>query len=61
MIDEVDQGLGANVDSVRKASQLENTFIIYSSDNGGGSTPNGSLLNAAKPTCTKAVREFLLS
>lgn len=43
MIDEVDQGLGAIVDAVTKTDQLDNTFIIYTSDNGGGLTPNGSL------------------
>ena len=43
MIDEVDQGLGAIVDAVRKTHQLDNTYIIYTSDNGGGLNPNGSL------------------
>lgn len=43
MIDEVDQGLGAIVDAVKETGQLDNTFIIYTSDNGGGLTPNGSL------------------
>ena len=43
MVDEVDEGLGAIVDAVRETGQLENTFIIYTSDNGGGLTPNGTL------------------
>lgn len=43
MVDEVDEGLGAIIDAVKKTGQLENTFIIYTSDNGGGLTPNGSL------------------
>ena len=43
MLDEVDQGLGAIVDAVKKSGQLDNTFIIYTSDNGGGLNPNGTL------------------
>ena len=43
MIDEVDEGLGAIVDAVKKTGQLENTYIIFTSDNGGGLTPNGTL------------------
>ncbi len=43
MIDEVDEGLGAIIDTVRSTGQLENTYIIYTSDNGGGLTPNGTL------------------
>ncbi|MDB4787045.1 sulfatase-like hydrolase/transferase, partial [Planctomycetaceae bacterium] len=43
MIDEVDEGLGAIVETLRKTGQLENTFIIFTSDNGGGLTPNGTL------------------
>ena len=43
MLEEVDEGLGAIVDAVKKTGQLENTFIIFTSDNGGGLTPNGSL------------------
>ena len=43
MIDEVDQGLGAIVDALEKCEQTENTFIIFTSDNGGGLTPNGTL------------------
>lgn len=43
MLEEVDEGLGAIVDAVRKTGQLEKTLIIFTSDNGGGLTPNGSL------------------
>ena len=43
MVDEVDEGLGAIVAAVKKSGQLENTYFIYTSDNGGGLTPNGSL------------------
>ena len=43
MLDEVDQGLGAIMLAVEKAGQTENTFIIFTSDNGGGLNPNGTL------------------
>lgn len=43
MLDEVDEGLGAIVDAVKQTGQLDNTLIIFTSDNGGGLTPNGSL------------------
>ena len=43
MIEEVDEGLGSIVSLLEKKKQLENTFIIFTSDNGGGLTPNGSL------------------
>jgi len=43
MIDEVDEGMGAIIQAVKKTGQTENTFIIYTSDNGGGLTPNGTL------------------
>ncbi len=43
MIDEIDQGLGALVDELKAAGELENTYIIYTSDNGGGMRPNGPL------------------
>ena len=43
MVDEVDEGLGSIVEAVTKIGQLDNTFIIYTSDNGGGLHPNGSL------------------
>jgi len=43
MLEQVDEGLGAIVDELKKNDQLKNTFIIFTSDNGGGLTPNGSL------------------
>ena len=43
MLDEVDQGLGAIVDAVEKSGELNNTYIIFTSDNGGGLNPNGTL------------------
>ena len=43
MLEEVDQGLGAMVEAVEKSGQLDNTLIIFTSDNGGGLFPNGSL------------------
>ncbi len=43
MLEEVDEGLGAIVDAVEKAGQLDNTYILFTSDNGGGLTPNGTL------------------
>lgn len=43
MIDEVDQGLGAIVGALKSSGQFNNTMIIFTSDNGGGLTPNGSL------------------
>ncbi len=43
MLEEVDMGLGAIMDAVEKAGQTENTYIIFTSDNGGGLTPNGAL------------------
>lgn len=43
MLEEVDEGLGAIVEAVKKSGQLDNTYIIYTSDNGGGLGPNGTL------------------
>jgi len=43
MIDEIDQGLGSLVAELKAAGELENTYIIYTSDNGGGMRPNGPL------------------
>ena len=43
MIEEIDEGLGAMVDALEKAGELDNTFIIFTSDNGGGLKPNGPL------------------
>lgn len=43
MLEEVDEGLGAIVAALKKTAQLDNTIIIFTSDNGGGLTPNGTL------------------
>ena len=43
MLEEVDWSLGAMMDALEKTGQLDNTYIIYTSDNGGGMYPNGSL------------------
>ena len=43
MIDEVDQGLGKMMDLLESRGELDNTYIIYTSDNGGGLKPNGPL------------------
>jgi arylsulfatase A len=43
MIDEVDTGLGKMMDLLEARGELENTYIIYTSDNGGGMRPNGPL------------------
>ncbi|MDF1850789.1 MAG: sulfatase [Verrucomicrobiales bacterium] len=43
MLEEVDQGLGAIVNAIEETGQRENTYIIFTSDNGGGLPPNGSL------------------
>ncbi len=43
MIDEVDAGLGKMMDLLEERDELDNTYIIYTSDNGGGLKPNGPL------------------
>lgn len=43
MIEEVDEGLGAIIDAVARAGQLDSTWFIFTSDNGGGLGPNGRL------------------
>ena len=43
MIDEIDMGMGALMDTLQTKGELDNTYIIYTSDNGGGLNPNGSL------------------
>ena len=42
MLEELDEGLGAMVVELRKTGQLDNTLIIFTSDNGGLSTSEGS-------------------
>ena len=43
MLEECDEGLGAIVAALKKTGQLDNTLIIFTSDNGGGLGPNGTL------------------
>ena len=43
MIDEIDQGLGSLMAELEAAGALDNTYIILTSDNGGGMRPNGPL------------------
>ncbi len=43
MLEEVDEGLGAIVAALEEQEQLENTLIVFTSDNGGGLYPNGTL------------------
>jgi arylsulfatase A len=43
MIDEVDAGLGKMMDLLEARGEFGNTYIIYTSDNGGGLKPNGPL------------------
>ena len=43
MLEECDEGLGAIVTALKKTGQLDNTLIIFTSDNGGGLGPNGIL------------------
>ena len=49
MLEQVDEGLGSIIAAVGKTGQLGNTFVIFTSDNGGGLGPNGSL-RAGKAT-----------
>ncbi|MEM7475600.1 MAG: sulfatase [Planctomycetota bacterium] len=43
MLEEVDEGLGAIMEALESVGEMENTYVIFTSDNGGGLTPNGSL------------------
>jgi len=43
MLEECDEGLGAIVAALKKTGQLDNTLIVFTSDNGGGLGPNGIL------------------
>ena len=36
MIEEADANLGALLDALKEADELDNTYIIFTSDNGGG-------------------------
>ncbi len=43
MVEEVDLSLGAIMDAVEKAGELDHTYLVFTSDNGGGMHPNGTL------------------
>ena len=43
MLEEADMNLGAIMDELEKTGQADNTYIVFTSDNGGGLTPNGAL------------------
>ncbi|MCH2208576.1 MAG: sulfatase-like hydrolase/transferase [Lentisphaerales bacterium] len=43
MIEEMDMSLGRIMDALEKAGIADNTYIVFTSDNGGGLTPNGVL------------------
>ena len=43
MLEEADMNLGAIMDELEKTGQADNTYIVFTSDNGGGLTPNGVL------------------
>lgn len=43
MVDQIDQHLGQVIAQLKSKGQYENTYIIYTSDNGGGLGPNGPL------------------
>ena len=43
MLEECDEGLGAIVAALKKTGQLDNTLIVFTSDNGGGLGSNGTL------------------
>ena len=43
MIEQMDHHLGALIEVLKETDQFENTYVIYTSDNGGGLGPNGSL------------------
>ena len=43
MVEETDISLGRIMKALEKAEVADNTYIIFTSDNGGGLTPNGAL------------------
>jgi arylsulfatase A-like enzyme len=51
MVENLDTNIGRLIEAVAKAGELENTFFIFTSDNGGLSTAEGS------PTCNKPLSE----
>ncbi len=51
MIENLDTNIGRLLDALRETGQLDNTLVIFTSDNGGLSTSEGS------PTCNKPLLE----
>lgn len=43
MVEETDTSLGKIMEALEKTGQMDNTYVIFTSDNGGGILPNGSL------------------
>jgi arylsulfatase A-like enzyme len=43
MVEETDISLGRIMDALEKQGIADNTYIVFTSDNGGGLTPNGAL------------------
>ena len=43
MLEQVDEGLGAIMSALAETGEDQNTFVIFTSDNGGGLGPNGPL------------------
>ncbi len=55
MVDNMDQGIGRIVASLKKTGQLDNTLVVYMQDNGGcaeGMGRRGNKARADKPTLT---------
>ncbi|MFB6296167.1 MAG: sulfatase [Halobacteriales archaeon] len=51
MIEALDRNVGRVLDALERTGQAENTVVVFSSDNGGLSTAEGS------PTCNRPLRE----
>lgn len=51
MIENLDENIGRVIDTLKETGKFENTIIIFTSDNGGLSTAEGS------PTCNLPLRE----
>lgn len=49
MIDNMDQGIGRIVESLKKTGKLDNTLILYVQDNGGCQEPIGRQGNGQRP------------
>lgn len=63
MVYAVDRGIGLLVDALKKAGELENTLIIFLSDNGGkigAGSNNGPLLQGKGSICEGGIRVPML-